>query len=258
MPAESSLPSVLSRHLRYGRNLALIAEAVAAKYPGSPIIDVGANIGDTAILMRSSSDAPILCIEGSEMYADIFRSNLNESSKLTLIQKLVDTGDSTLGEILVEHGSGRASRNGNLRSVALPDIASEHGFSNAKLIKIDTDGFDGRIIQAALPWLALSLPVLFWEFELCGDKENGGPGLRIFELLAGAGYERFMFYTDTGDYVATAHAGQDELLQDLAWYFGERENRSHLAPHFADVCAIPSQDLDLHQAIVAAIRRAIV
>jgi FkbM family methyltransferase len=181
MPAESSLPSVLSRHLRYGRNLALIAEAVAAKYPGSPMIDVGANIGDTAILMRGSSDAPILCIEGSEMYADIFRSNLNESSKLTLIQKLVDTGDSTIGEILEEDGSGRASRNGNRRSVALADIASEHGFSNAKLIKIDTDGFDGRIIQPRSPGLR-SLSRCCFGNSSCAETRR--MAARVYEFLS--------------------------------------------------------------------------
>ena len=36
LPAESEVPSVLSRYPNYGRNLTLIAAAVSAKYPRAP------------------------------------------------------------------------------------------------------------------------------------------------------------------------------------------------------------------------------
>jgi len=251
LPADSDLPSVLSRYPNYGRNLALIAAAVSAKYPGAPIIDVGANIGDTAVMLRDAADGPILCIEGSERYADLCRSNLHGAQGVTVVQALVDTGDLSIGRIVEAGGSGKAIRDESpgVRSLTLAEAAEEYGFSCARLVKIDTDGFDGRIIGAALPWIACALPVLFWEFELTGDAQNSGPGSRIFGMLAEVGYERFALYSNTGDYVLTLRSCQIQELQDVSWYFGQRPNRSHVPPHFADVCAFPAKDADIQESV---------
>jgi hypothetical protein len=117
------------------------------------------------------------------------------------------------------------------------------------LVKIDTDGFDGRIISASLPWIACAMPVLFWEFELSGDAENSGPGSRIFTMLAQIGYERFTFYSNTGDYVLTLRSCQTQELQDVSWYFGQRPNRDQVPPHFTDVCAFPAKDADIQESV---------
>lgn len=73
LPADSDLPSVLSRCPKYGRNLQQIAEAVSSKYPHAQMIDIGANVGDTAITMRASADGPLLCVEASRRYAALCR-----------------------------------------------------------------------------------------------------------------------------------------------------------------------------------------
>ena len=249
LPAESDLPSVLSRFPNYGRNLTLIAAGVTAKYPRAPIIDIGANIGDTAVMLRNAADGPILCIEGSERYAGLCRSNLQATPGVTVVQALVDTGDSSIGRIVERGGSGKAVRDesSGVRSLTLAEVAEVYGFSCARLVKIDTDGFDGRIIGAALPWIACAVPVLFWEFELTGDAENSGPGSRIFAMLAEIGYERSTFYSNTGDYVLTLRSCQTQELQDICWYFGQRPNRGKVPPHFADVCAFPAKDADIQE-----------
>jgi FkbM family methyltransferase len=251
LPAEHSISSVLSQHPNYGRNLALVAAAVSAKYPGAPMIDVGANIGDTAILMRNVADSPILCIEASERYVFLCRLNLNATPGITVVQAFVDVGDSSVGRIVEERGRpGRVVRDASgVRSITLAEAAKEQGFAGAKLVKIDTEGFDGRIIQAALPWIARALPVLFWELDLTADAANSGPGSHIFELLASVGYERFTFYSNFGDYVLTLRAAQTEELQDLSWYFGQRPNRNYVPPYFADVCAFSARDADVHQSV---------
>jgi hypothetical protein len=93
------------------------------------------------------------------------------------------------------------------------------------------------------------VPVLFWEFELTGDAENSGPGSSIFALLAEIGYDRFTFYSNTGDYVLTLRSYQTQELQDISWYFGQRPNRSQVPPHFADVCAFPAKDADIQESV---------
>ena len=51
----------------YRENLGRLAAAVERKYPGRGFIDVGANAGDNAAIVRAHSSLPILCIEGSEL-----------------------------------------------------------------------------------------------------------------------------------------------------------------------------------------------
>ena len=50
-PVNSTLTSVRSISPDYDKSLASVIRAVSRKYPSAPIIDVGANIGDTAAII---------------------------------------------------------------------------------------------------------------------------------------------------------------------------------------------------------------
>jgi hypothetical protein len=52
----------------YSENIGRISGAVEKKYPNRGVIDIGANVVDTAAIVRSHSSLPILCIEGSAYY----------------------------------------------------------------------------------------------------------------------------------------------------------------------------------------------
>src|SRR5690349_20766856 len=61
------LPQILNGVPNFGRNLADVVNALEAKEPH--VIDVGANIGDTAILLaRFAPGAKVLCIEGDSRF----------------------------------------------------------------------------------------------------------------------------------------------------------------------------------------------
>jgi FkbM family methyltransferase len=256
LPADSDLPSVLSRCPKYGRNLQQIAQAVSSKYPRAQIIDIGANVGDTAITMRASADSPILCVEASRRYAELCRENLTALTDVSVVNALVDTGATLNVRILERGGSGRIVLDEASRTptMTLAEIAASHGYSSAKLVKIDTDGFDGRIIQASRDWLGKVQPVLFWELELTSDARNQGPGELVFDILEKAGYDRFMFYSNTGDYILTATAADRSILEDLSWYVGRREDRERVPPAFADVCAIAKHDADIYEEVLRMVR----
>jgi hypothetical protein len=50
------------------RNLALgiAAGEIARKYPGESFLDIGANVGDTAALVATYSEAPLVLVEPSD------------------------------------------------------------------------------------------------------------------------------------------------------------------------------------------------
>jgi len=251
LPVSSPLPSAMTRRPRPNENLQRLAAIVANTYPGSSMIDIGANIGDTALAMRWAADRPILCVEGSSYYSNLCEQNLQGIKGITVVNAFVDTETGTTAASIVENGgSGRAffsEGSGAARTVSLAELASTYGYLNAKLVKIDCDGFDGRIIQGALPWIRETRPTLFWECELTGDAVVGGPGRRLFDLLSDAGYWYFAFYSNTGDYITTATADNPSLIDDLCWYLGLRLNRMQSPPAYADVCAIQKSDIEIFE-----------
>ena len=59
LPLSHELPFYQHDHPRYDRQLGAIAAEL-----GGPVVDIGANVGDTAAAIRAESDVPILCVEG--------------------------------------------------------------------------------------------------------------------------------------------------------------------------------------------------
>ncbi len=253
---------VFERFPQYHANLGRVVAATTAKYPGSRMVDIGANTGDSAIIMAAAApSSPILSVEASPGYAELCRKNLSTIRNVTVVNSFVDTATGTVSAHYIEEdGTGHAAleEGFSTQAVSLSDLLKTHHHSEeAKFVKIDTDGFDGRIIKGALPWLTSSLPTLFWECDLSADLAVGGPGRAIFDLLAGAGYEYFfVFYSNAGDQIATAHASDGDLIDDLSWYLGERVTRDRMPPNYCDVCAIPRQDSEVYLALRALEKRA--
>ncbi len=250
VPASFGLASSLERNPGFEQNLARVASAVVSKYPDLTIVDIGANVGDTALLFRSATTAPILCVEGSDTYYPLCKQNLSDLSDIEIAHTYIDSSNDTIvGTLVEEGGSGRIVPDATGRPITvrpLSELLHEHPrFEHSKLLKIDADGFDGRIILGAIPWIQRYKPIIFWEYELLTDAKNKGPGRRILDKLQEAGYGHFIFYNHIGDYVATANADDARLLDDLSSYTCLKWNRDHVAPNFADICAIANEDNDL-------------
>lgn len=84
IPFSHNLPVVIISHKNYNTNLPRIAIYVNSKYPDSSIIDIGANVGDTAALLRSFTDYPITCVEGDTKFFDLLKSNTQQMKGIYL------------------------------------------------------------------------------------------------------------------------------------------------------------------------------
>src|SRR3954466_4260771 len=60
LPISHDLPLHRSSHPGYSTNLARIAACMAARFDDLAVIDVGANVGDSLALLRSTGDFPVL------------------------------------------------------------------------------------------------------------------------------------------------------------------------------------------------------
>src|SRR5690242_14860117 len=63
MPWSHRLPDYAAAVPAYGQNVVRLAEALGGDHT-LPVVDVGANIGDTALQVLHRVDARVLCVEG--------------------------------------------------------------------------------------------------------------------------------------------------------------------------------------------------
>jgi FkbM family methyltransferase len=219
LPLSHELPFYQHDHPRYDRELATIAAELAG-----PVVDVGANVGDTAAAIRAVSDAPILCVEADTRFYALLERNAGRLGDVELEHALVEGPES--GSL--ERRSGTAhvvAGSGALPSKPLARILDDHPrFARPALLKLDTDGMDVPILLANLVLLRQLRPVLFFEYD-----PHLGATPDVFERLAEAGYADADWYENTGE-----HVGRLELPAHLhERYVGHGSSR------YADVCVRP-------------------
>ena len=79
LPLSHDLPIHRARHPDYSLNLGRIAAALDEVRGGAPIVDIGANVGDSVAIIRDCvPDAPILCIEGDAQFLPYLRHNVRD------------------------------------------------------------------------------------------------------------------------------------------------------------------------------------
>lgn len=173
LPQKHPLFSILESAPHYQKNLQQIAQKVFAKYSSSTMVDVGANIGDTACLIRSTTNIPILCIEGDEEYFKYLEKNTRYLRDVTRVCTLVGDGK-VAGNLSLE----RIRAQGTMRLVPSDKKNETHTNQNTvdsvvfakqklkpvKLIKVDTDGFDTQVLRGAKQIIKRDQPVIFIEY----------------------------------------------------------------------------------------------
>jgi FkbM family methyltransferase len=219
LPLSHELPFYQRDHPRYDRQLGAIAAEL-----GGPVVDVGANVGDSAAAIRAASDVPILCIEGDHAFFALLERNARTIGGVELERALVE--GPARGRL--ERGAGTAHVVGGdepLPSKPLAQILEEHPvFARPALIKLDTDGMDVSILLANLALLEDLRPVLFFEYD-----PHLGADPAIFARLQEAGYATADWYEHTGEHVTIIELPA-HLHEEYVGYGGAR---------YADVCVRP-------------------
>ena len=244
LPLSHDLPYFRRTFPDYSANVGRLASALHGKY-GSDlrIVDIGANVGDTVAVIRAHIDSPILCIEGHPGFADLLRRNAATMGGVAIERAIVGAVRSTSPVELRAHRgtAGVAAGDRPADVVTLPDVlARRRDFAEAKLLKIDTDGWDLEILAGAREWIERVRPVLFFEWDpalamAAADRVAIEPRRDLGEL----GYEQLMVFANEGDFVLACSPTDPVLTDVLAYFSGTRRRR------YCDIAAFPSEDLDV-------------
>ena len=226
LPLSHELPFHRSDHPDYGEAVGRIAAEL-----GGPVVDVGANVGDTAAIVRAHSDVPILCVEGDDQFFPLLERNAEQFFDVELEPSYVRDNVVRAGEGRVERARGTARLVGGDRpGRPLREILERHPrFARPALVKLDTDGMDVPILTANADLLGELQPVLFFEYD-----PHLGATPEVFVTLCDKGYEVAVVFENTGEYRETLALSDTARIAAL-----HDEYTGHGGARYVDVCVVP-------------------
>jgi len=246
MPFSHQLPNILRHFPNYAVNLGRLAKYTMEKYPDLRVIDVGANIGDSVAVIRQHGEAPALCLEGDPAYFKILSANLPALRHARAKQCFVGETAGT-DAMQLDHHSGSASLTPSKEGVVvvrrLAEVLKEEPeFLRAKLLKIDTDGYDGKILRGAEDYLRSAKPIIFFEYDPDMLARQSDNGLAIFRYLGTLGYEGILIYDNFGDFLLSTQIHETRLLSEIDHYFSGRKSSQ-----YCDIAVVHGDDHDLFE-----------
>jgi FkbM family methyltransferase len=246
LPLSHALPLVLQYYPDYSENLARVANCVYAKYPDLKIIDIGANIGDSVFVIRNKIPCPIFCIEGDLAFFKILQTNTATCKNVVIKQAFIGDSDITKNkELIVVSGTAHFTDSVNtsteFRKLSTV-LIEEPQFAQAKLLKIDTDGFDLAIIRGSIDFIQTAKPILFFEYDPFFLKNQKEDGISIFSLLQKLGYHSMVIYDNFGRYLISLPLTETNQIADLHRYLLNRPG-----DYYYDICVVHTEDLEVMQ-----------
>ncbi len=185
-------------------------------------IDVGANIGDSVALVAKRVQGHFLCIEGDSQYFELLKLNTNSYRGDVILENvfLGESDSETSAEVERTNGSLRViesnSKSGRLELRRLDSVVNNHpNFLRANFVKIDTDGYDLRILRGSVRLLEAAHPCLFVEFYPELMKTIGDDPLQFFYFLYSSGYEQCLVYDNFGRPVTTLISSDTRTIEQL-------------------------------------------
>jgi FkbM family methyltransferase len=246
LPLSHDLPIIRMRYPHYSTSLSRIASVVKEKYPDLSLIDIGANVGDTVAIVRHNTHFPILCIDGDKHFFSILLENIKNWSDVKCVNSFVgDTTRTFAGKNEVSGGTGHLTEdfhsNQLLEIKKLSKILDDNPrFANSKIIKVDTDGFDCKILKSELELLGSLKPILFFEYDPYFFGKFKDDGFQVFHSLKGIGYAMALIFENTGEYLAHVNLNNELLLEDIHQFYS-----GWAGQRYCDICVFHTDDLDI-------------
>jgi FkbM family methyltransferase len=260
-PPESPLHEEYRLRPHYISELGRIAAVVYSKYPEMIVVDVGANVGDTAAIVRTACPAPIVCIEGDPRILGALAENAKIIGDIDILNLYLDEECSTRRMSVTKAGwnstlvdEDRMSPGEVIQFVTLDEGLKDLDLRRVRLLKVDTEGFDGRVLRGARGILSGSRPVVLFEYNRENMNAIGEDGNKIFSYLKEHGYYSLLFWDNSSRFMLGAKINDSDLISDLHDYVNYTDGKLGCV-YYLDVCAFHREDEDLAETVLAGERR---
>ena len=170
--------------------------------PGSYIMDVGSNIGEIAMNLASKvgPSGKIFCFEPDRLNYKRLQDNLalNHFTNISTYHDALgnDNAEYKLYGYEGNRGCSRivpanTSEQDNyslVRTITIDQWRKENSIQKIDLIKIDTEGFEMKILQGAVETISMLKPILYIELDDVNLKLQHSSAAELISHLAKSGY----------------------------------------------------------------------
>ncbi|MGD9713590.1 MAG: FkbM family methyltransferase, partial [Thermomicrobiales bacterium] len=197
VPAGHPYQVFLNRYPTYNTPILV---AIDLAWRGLPLTycDVGAGVGDTMILARSTNRIGVtIGIDGDESFLKLARRNLDSVASCELICSMLTgrDGDEIRGLEPVHAGTRTAIGDWASEGVSLDTVLAGR---SVDILKVDVDGYDGQVLQGAGDTLGRYSPIVVFEYHPALIDGVGQTRSLPWDALGLAGYDRAIAFDKFG------------------------------------------------------------
>ncbi len=194
--ASHHLPFIVAANPMWSRPLIHAVGALPGEAP--LVVDVGANVGDTVLMIEGTAPGRCryVCIEPDDSFFSLCQENLKTVPMAELHHVFVGERGTKLA---IAHGApGTATTRAGESGAEATPLDEVIAGRKVDLIKVDTDGLDYAVLRSAVRTVKEQRPALFFEWDPHFWRDHGEDPAGVFEFLADLGYHRFSLFTDAG------------------------------------------------------------
>lgn len=160
----------------YGADLLAFASALLTE--NSVVVDIGANIGLTSLLLARLAGT-VVAVEPAPNIFSLLKQNITDNRVSNVIALNYAIGASNSNVRFREHSAfGHVSdgplANANVEMRTVDNLVADLGLSNVSLIKIDVEGYEPHVLAGAAETIARFNPVILMEFNTVTLTNFGG------------------------------------------------------------------------------------
>ena len=200
----------------------LVAQTFWQRQRPLRVVDVGAGIGDSVLLLRQLCPGMVdeyLCFEGEEGFFRLLRANVGHlPSVRTTLVLLSDTRTVEPALVRAQHAGTATPTGGTLVPArTLDDVLSDVPCLDfLDVMKIDTDGFDGKVLAGSHATLEMFRPAVIFEWHPIACAAAGVDPHLAFQALEATGYESYVFFDKFGNFSHFMYGYSDRAVASLA------------------------------------------
>lgn len=168
------------------------------------VVDIGAAIGDTVLLVESNCPEMVgqyYCVDGDAEFYGFLEANMGSMKKVKSFLALLSDGEESAKELIRTHlGTASAQGESLVASVSLDNLLSDDLGAGIDVLKIDVDGFDGKVLMGSKDILRRCKPAVIFEWHPILCQQTGNNWNDHFETLRECGYDHFVWFTKFGEF----------------------------------------------------------
>ncbi len=249
LPPEHDLPFYQRRDSTYDAYAEHVVAGLAARAERLLVIDIGANVGDTAVTcLGAGPNIDVIAVEGLPAFVSYLRRNTAAygdrcrvvDAFLGPIAGLTDRGFVTTGSSTGRFASTSEEGTPVEAFVSPQELLATADQYDQVIWKSDIDGLDIHVLVEHWAVIDKGADTLWFEFDpasTLGDRADTG---RLIELLAASG-RRVAAYDNLGRQMVTLEPGDSVgsgLTSLVGWLHEQREG--HVVVPYLDLWAFAS------------------